>query len=306
MNTSFVYFSDTHARSSTPRCRKDKLYYAMQLKKIEEAMGIVKDVGIGIHGGDLFDSHNSSLQLLSDTASLFRGLVVNPGNHDFSGANTETLCRSGVGLLESLGIISYSKNISIFKDERIVFRSAPYMIKYPEDFYWFENKEPGKVYVVLAHDMLVPHWVPFPHQDIHTLKTNADLVLCSHFHAQYIEQVNDTWFVNSGPLDAQTVHEVKVKPAVAVIDIKGSGKVFPEFRYLKTTGYEVVEATEEEQKDMGLADGFVKEIQSLGVAEGQDVIQLAFKIGKESGYSDELVQRVVDRIKNSQKCVEAV
>lgn len=305
-----TYFNDTHLRVQRPTCRKDERFYEMQLTKLSEALSVAGDKApMRLHGGDLFHIFNSPLSLLNDVLPIIKGknLMVNAGNHDFPYGNAETIRRSGLGVLAAAGAASVLEPRDLFTDldfgVRVVIRSAPYMVTYPEDFYWFDKKEEGKTYIVMAHDMLSTKSCPFPHRQIKDVRTNADLVLCSHLHQQFVERVGDTWFVNSGPLDAQTVTERHTKPAVAVIELFKGGLVDkPRLEFLKTTGYEEVEATVEEEKDLGLADDFVRMVKDSSLADGADFQQAVIFVAKQAGYSDATVERVLARVKEAQTC----
>lgn len=302
-------FSDTHLRSSRPVSRKDKDYYPLQLKKFEEAVGISQQADICLHGGDLFHVDDSPLSLLYDVAPIVDNVhhfYTNPGNHDVAFCTMETFRRSGLGVISrTTKLISPIPDFAdtLIEVKGLVVRALPYQLRYDPAIYWFDKKEPGRTYVVVAHDLLTTHPVPYPHTEIKNLRTNADLVLCSHWHAQFLEKVNDTWFVNSGPLDGQKMHEKKIKPAVVLIDIN-AGKVTPRFEFLKTTGYEQFEAPEEVEAEIGLADGFVQQIKSDKVLDAMDLSQAILTLGRDNGYSDAVVQSVLRRIQQAQACAE--
>lgn len=309
MKRRFVYLSDTHLRSSRPSCRLDKGYYENQLEKWREVLQIASDHadGIIVHGGDLFHTHNSAISLLVDVCKSHNKfnevtLYSNVGNHDCDG-HVDTVWRSGLGLLHEYGLLSMPMPF-ISPVSGAVLKSEPYMISYPEEFYQLPEQMPGVIKMAMAHDYLTTRWVPFDHREIKDLKTNADIVLCSHWHSQFIERVGSTLFVNSGPLDAQKTTERHIKPAVVIVEVD-NGKVDARFHYLKTTGYEEIEVKEEEEKDLGLADGFVEELQKSNLADGADIHQAIRVVAKESGYSDSLIERVMKRVKDSQICVEA-
>jgi DNA repair exonuclease SbcCD nuclease subunit len=306
------YLSDTHLRASVPSCRRDKDFYALQLKKFEEALGILElHEAFALHGGDLFHISNSPLSLLHDVLPLLlnrsadaQSLWVNPGNHDFFGANQETMRRSALGVLEKAGALSLCpQDWALDKGAwKLRIKAAPYMLEYPEDFYWIQDRKPDEVWVVIAHDMLTTRPMPFPHKLLKDVRTNADIVLCGHWHSQFVQKVGNTWFVNSGPLDVQAVDQRHVKPAVALIDIVGPGDIEARLKFLKTTGYEEVEVVEQAEKDLGLAEDFVRAIRDGGLAEGADLEQAVIHVAKESGYSDATVARVLGRVKEAQIC----
>lgn len=298
----FIYLNDTHLRASRPSCRLDEGFYESQLEKMREVKEIKSEHGVPLlHGGDLFHVFNSPLSLISDATAYVRGWRVNPGNHDFVGANTDTMRRSALGVLSTTGVIELAQ--SERPSRRFCLKTAPYAISYPEDFYWIADRRPDEVWVVMAHDMLTTRPVPFPHKQIKDVRTNADIVLCSHWHSQFMEKVGNTWFVNSGPLDCQTITERHTKPAVVVVEQSVDGKFHPRFEFLKTTGYEKVEIKDEEERDLGLADDFIKEIKSAGLADGADFREAIIYVAKESGYTQSAIDRVLARIEQAQTCV---
>src|SRR3990167_11226284 len=105
----FIYFSDTHLRFSIPSCRTDENFYQVQFDKLKQVNKIIQDMKIDyvLHGGDLFDNHNPSLQLVHDFVEVVKQSkakwTINPGNHDIFGETTETLTRSGLGILQVSG-----------------------------------------------------------------------------------------------------------------------------------------------------------------------------------------------------------
>ena len=307
------YFSDTHLRSNRPSCRIDEDYYALQLRKFEEAMRLSSESDVSLHGGDFLHVHTPPLDLLSDVMRIlqfkgFKPLSVNPGNHDLFGATTDTLDRCGLGVLDASGYLKilHSYEQLLWSGQfKIILRSLPYQVQYPEEFYHFEAKSPDCVYIILAHDMLTTRFVPFPHKDIHTLKTNADVVLCSHWHSQFTERVGNTLFVNSGPLDAQTVVEKHIKPALVSLDIKAPDNISMQFKFLTTTGYERIAVSDEVQQDLGLADDFIQTLKISNVADGNDLQQLIETIAKEQGHSLGTVSRALNRVKEMQTCMGA-
>ena len=304
--TRLGYCNDSHLRSTRPSCRLDEQFYEKQLEKLDELVKIFTDEKIDEmqHGGDLFHVFNPVLSMVHAAAGILSKasypVYVNPGNHDIDSANISTLYRSALGVLEAAGVIHIGACQS--KDFNIL--SFPYALNVPESAYTMTRVE-GKVNTILTHDMLTTRdylnaeKLPlFPHKNIFKLETNADLVLCSHWHSQFLEKTNGTAFVNSGPLDTQTINERHVKPGVVIIDAE-KGKL-QEIRIvlLKTTGYEKVEVPQlsESLPETGLADSFVEELKNSGLADGADLEQVIRAAGTKKGYMDTVIELAINRV----------
>lgn len=229
--------SDPHLRTTTPACRKDKDFYQTQFSKLRQIEQLIRQhqVDYVVCGGDWFDTFAPSHQLIHDTlAFLNRSIakwIVTPGNHDIYGATTKTLSRSGLGILWQAGLVE----TAAFKDDLFLagsgtedlvvrVRLLPHSKSVDEKDFFFEKRE-NTLDILVPHMMLTTHWEPYPHTLITDVKTNAEVVVCSDWHAQFIQQVDKTWFVNSGPLTRQTTKEASLLPGVVSLSFDEKGKV---------------------------------------------------------------------------------
>lgn len=310
----FSYFNDSHLRTSTPSCRRDKEFYEGQLTKFQQALDAVEQSPYTFHGGDLFSLHDPAISLVYDAILLLRRrarkLLINPGNHDFFGAQEGTLRRSGLGLLMAADVIDLMISGEAAYQEaghpNVIVRSAPYQLEYSEKLYWFEKKQMDAIHVIMLHDMLTTREVIFPHRLISKVKTNADVVLCSHWHEPFIVKVGATWFINSGPLEIQSVGDVKLKPAVVHVDISSEGALVPSFEYLAHTGYEKVEASEKPlaAEDVVVGQEFIEHLKASVVTDGSDIPQAIRCIAQAAKSPVPVIERALERVEVAKKTLD--
>lgn len=308
-----LYGADFHLRASTPSCRKDSDFYKTQLDKLRQVVKIARDENVDyiLNGGDFFDSHDPTNRLMHDTMAILNQseahIIVNPGNHDIFGANTATLYRSGLGILWQAGLIeSYSGRTDTWLGDGVIVRFLPYSLSITEDDYNFKNKSTGVVHIIVNHDMLVTHFVPYPHKLVSELKTNADVVLCSHWHAQFLERPGkgDTLFLNPGPLSRQTTHEAKIEPSVAILDI-GPGSFSASLVRLDVRpSSEVIDLTKPDSEDKeGLAEQFLDALRQTSV-KTLDRQQLIQSVGEQNKFPTEVIRNGLERVQETEKTME--
>lgn len=313
----FLYLADTHLRTATPSCRLDRDFYVTQLAKLKHVVGLSNQLGIDyvVHGGDLFDTHDPTSRLLHDTMAILNTCdarwLVNPGNHDIFGANTATLNRSGLGLLWQAGLIETFSQQEDMELGDIVIRFLPYSLNYKEEDYHFEPKDGTKVYIVVTHAMLTTHFVPYPHTLITDLKTNADMVLCAHWHGQFTQKIRTTYFMNSGPLTRQTTFEARLQPSVGCIEILPSKKgpwseitVFGLKSIPCAPPEDVIDFSRLDLPDQtGLAEQFLHTLRFSSL-ETLDRQKLVREVGEKNGFESPVVEHSLTRLSTIEKTLE--
>ena len=217
----FAYLTDLHIKGVNPEHRLDNYPEAICLKLESFGWGIAQNgIQFVLIGGDVFDIPKVSNKLLGNVSRIMRNwrvpIYVLPGNHDIYGHNLSTLEHTSLGLLANAGVIHllirgqspYVFNImsdpdcpavSITAMEYIDDGSKCSDIYDPRDYQVDRMK--GDINIIAAHAMIMPN--PSPHFqciDIAGIETNADMILCGHFHQrfEYTNQ-NGTLFLNPGP-----------------------------------------------------------------------------------------------------------
>ena len=307
-------FSDTHLRASNPSCRKDSNFYETQMAKFKEVVELSKSLKVDavINGGDLFDLFDPVHSLMHDVMKILndKGNIpwyVNPGNHDQFAANPDTLDRSGLGILAQAGLIKIFKEpTDVWVAPDALVRFIPYRLDEHSAMYSFDKKDPMCAYIVSPHDLLSTHFVPYHHQLISELKTNSDFVLCSHWHAQFIEKHGNTVFANSGPLTRQTVNEAKLKPAVLLVETVGSIVNVTLVPIQHKPASEVIDETRTVVPEReGLAEQFLATLRTSAL-ESLDRQQLLRTIGQQKGFDARIVEHGLGRLKEIEKSVGVI
>jgi DNA repair exonuclease SbcCD nuclease subunit len=299
----------------------DKDFYERQFLKLAQILHLAKKVKASafLHGGDFFDSYEPTLRLLHNMISTLKGVdipwLINPGNHDVFGANMESLRRSGLGILAEAGrAITFPKQQDVtFDGERVIVRFIPYTIVMNPEAYVFEDKHPSKVYILVPHEMITTHFVPFPHTLYTDVKTNADVVLCSHWHSQFnLTRKDGIRFVNSGPLTRQTTHEAKLKPAVVVLEVTPEDEIVKKsinvelFHLVVPEAKDVIDLTVDSPAAMeGIAEQFMSVLRD-GALEGVDRQKLVRLVGEKHGFTTLVIENGLVRVQAAERVMESV
>lgn len=237
-----LFFTDTHIRGTTPKNRKDIFVDTIEQKLIE-INHIIKEnnVDFVLHGGDLFDRPDISIAVASRFAMILDKIPVPfyliSGNHDIYGHNPETVNRTMLGLLDTLGVVKLIKNgekIILKKDNiKVQLTGQPYVydIDTPDhlDYYLLKEKDDDVNYSIhMVHGMLLdrPFIKGIPYTLIDDIKdTLADITLSGHYHAGFkLTNINGKYFINPGSLVRITnsLKEIERIPQVVLIDLEKS------------------------------------------------------------------------------------
>jgi|LFRM01.1.fsa_nt_gb DNA repair exonuclease SbcCD nuclease subunit len=235
-----LYFTDTHIRGTTPKNRKDDYPQTLE-NKFMEILKIIKDKNVDfvIHGGDLFDRPDISVSVVSRFANILNQIKVPiymvSGNHDIYGHNPQTVNRTMVGLLNSLGIINIIDDLGkiiLEKDNiKVQLTGQPYIYNIDDinnrSYYLVDHIDPGIDYSIhLVHGMLLdkPFIKGIPYTLIDDIKTTkADITLSGHYHSGYKKTIIDNkYFINPGSIVRITnsLREMERQPQVALIDLE--------------------------------------------------------------------------------------
>ena len=303
-----LYVADSHFRKSIPSCRIDSDFYGNQLAKLKRVCVLARQhqVDYVLHGGDLFDESDTPLQLINDVMDILKDArlkwIVNPGNHDIFGANLATLTRSGLGILWKAGVIDIGCGIETRElDKSVVLRMIPYMMSVDPALYQFTAYDHSKIHIIMTHDMLTTFPVPFQHTELKNVNTNADLVLCSHWHSQFKERPNTTTFINPGPLVRQTVNEVNQKPSVCLINTNPASVQFLEVKHEPAS--KVIKIPEVQSPMNETATQFLQTVASASF-EKVDRQQLVRKVGEQLKCKESVIEAALGRVVEAETALE--
>jgi len=220
----FLVLNDSHIQGKNSRNYIGD-YYSDCLKQLDETIELSKDCQFIIHLGDVFDSAVVANTIVDDVvdrieASMKTWLIL-PGNHDMIGHNWEN--SGGTSLAHIFRRSQYIKLLTELEKSNYNIKGYPYYHAIEEDI---KNnglliKRDMRFTIAATHAFISIK--PFRDDVLHVvakdIKTNFDLVLCSHVHQDTgITQIGNTQFLNIGAWGRLATTEVNHIPKVAIID----------------------------------------------------------------------------------------
>ena len=236
-----LHVTDTHGTAKNPSGRLDVFYVAV-IKKFLELTETIKreQVDFVIHTGDLFHSPRVSLKFAGKIAEIMNSwgvpIYVTPGNHDLDGYNLQTVDQTMLGFLSKNGTIQLltrgdAEAFSVIgasgKEYELLVEGQEYYDGIDHGFADDYQISPhtADFSIMAAHGMLMeaPFFPDLPHTLIKDVVTDADIVLCGHYHPGFKEvQQNGTWFFNPGSalrLEATAYNQTNM-PRYLLMDIE--------------------------------------------------------------------------------------
>lgn len=292
---------DTHFRAKNSVHRIGNMYQDI-MAKLDEVIELSKSCDIVIHDGDVFDSPYVSNSVIDDVIDKIEKAnipwYITVGNHDMSGANWETSKSSGLAhtfrrskLIHELKELSY---------QGIYIKSFPYYYACEEDIKKNGLLHDKKDVFTIASTHAFISIKPFLKQVLHVqakdVKTNFDLVLCSHFHDVFNETRGETLFVNSGSLCRLSITERKHKPQVIIIDTEDRSVHFRELKSAKPFD-KIFDMSKVDEKKIFNADieKFIKSIESTQFQE-MSITGMINQIAKEEKVDKKVVELIFNKI----------
>jgi DNA repair exonuclease SbcCD nuclease subunit len=224
----FLFLTDSHFRSDSPKLRIDNAYN-VQFQKLGEILTLVReyDIDAVLHGGDFFDTKKPPHELVADMIDWCKHIgipiFVVIGNHDVTGYNLDSVRNSGLGVLLEAGAVHELKE-EVYKKENLILRGIHHSNVIDKKQYAFDSKYADYTKIVMTHNMIIPV-DSMPYDFVHpkdlTCDVNADLVLCGHYHIPFdwTDKKTKTRWVNLGPLCRWTISEQNHIPQVMLIEV---------------------------------------------------------------------------------------
>lgn len=302
-----LFLTDTHYRNDTPKSRIDDILKA-QLQELGEIAELVHehDVDAIIHGGDFFDTKNPPHKLVVDLIAWCKHIEVPIyvciGNHDVTGYNLDSVKNSGLGVLFE----SYAAeplNEKVFEKEKIVLRGV-HSTKDFKFLYEFDKKYDGWTKIALSHNYIIPSdTMPFDFIHPKDIPSNADFVLCGHYHVPFDYSTSTTRWINPGALSRWTISERDRKPTVLLLNIV-DGKTTVEYIELKSSRpgcelFDVEELALEKARDADISS-FVKSLEQTDF-KNVDVEQVVLKIGREQAIPEAVLNLALKKIREAKE-----
>lgn len=221
-----LFIGDTHFRRHSSRYRVDQ-FYENQINKLEQILklGQAENAAGFVFLGDVFNTPREPYELTSDILARLRSSTIPSytimGNHDIIGYNLSTLRKSPLGILVKSGAMTLLEKDLEFAEEKLVLKGIHYTSTYDEKAYNF-NKYENYLRVVATHNMIIPQEsAPFDFIHPDTIKTDANLVFCGHYHLPFDYIANNsalrTRYINPGVPIRWTTNEASMSPKIAVL-----------------------------------------------------------------------------------------
>lgn len=217
--------NDTHITGKNPICRIDNLPDT-QWNKWEEVVSIANKYNVPIvSAGDIFNVPLIANSILTKLGEILDKLI-NPfyfvfGNHDLMYHSFDMIDRVSLGVLWANN--QKVKHISEFESD--------YGISWDFCDWNQELTETGSKYL-LIHQAVVNNeliggktsWIKGDKEFSRNIEDDKslqkyELILCGHWHNQYVINYGKTKIINSGPLIRRTIDEKRI-PTIQLINIE--------------------------------------------------------------------------------------
>lgn len=303
----FLFITDTHYRSCAPSSRIDD-WYSDQLRDLEDVLDVAKTAGAQyiIHGGDFFHTHHPSLKLVGDVAAVLKTssipLYTAIGNHDIRGYSLQSVENSGLGVLFSTGVV-HRLDVLDVSAENVVLKGAHTVLDVKTD-YVFEPEWASRVKIVVSHNYIIPaDSMPFGFVHPKDVATNAQLVLCGHYHQpfEYVDAAT-TW-LNPGAISRWSVSERDHRPKGVLVTVE-SGKIMWEQIFLPhaPSGATLFDIAKHKEQ-AALEEKLEKFAQQLGALEvrGDNVEELVRAYGASKRMDEAVVSLAVAKVQEARE-----
>ena len=230
----YLIYTDAHAKGVNPKSRTDN-YYQSWLTKYREVFSIAKEnkVRAIIDGGDLLDIPNVADSIVDDILDIIEEFQIPVwalwGNHNQIGHNTEN--SKNTSFSHMLRRCKLLRELQEFGTDNYIIKGFEYYHTVEEDIkkegIFFEPaldiyKESFKQAwkIAICHVMITP--TPFFKDAAYIvpedIETNADLIVCGHFHHPWQKKVGNTQFVNPGCFGRTSISMYDIEPSVVLLD----------------------------------------------------------------------------------------
>lgn len=306
----FLFLTDTHYRDDKPKGRTDDIMKA-QFDELGEVLEICRDEDVDavLHGGDFFNtkkpSHRLVVHILDWCKLLARPVIGVIGNHDITGYNLESVENSGLGVLFESGAVE-RLDAAEWEKDKIVIKAVHSSLKFETD-YMFDSKYDDYVKIIISHNYVIPA-DDMPWGFIHPkdIKTNANLVLCGHYHTPFDYSDGKTRWINPGSISRWKLTERDHIPQVLLITVeKGEAKVV--YQPLKTAkpGNEIfdldtVEAQKQQERNIAQFAQSLEETSFQDI----DIEQVVLTKGKEQDVPVPILDLILKKIREAKEVLK--
>lgn len=217
-----LLFADSHISGRNPRSRIDN-YYQSCLQKFDEIIELSKKVDIIICVGDFWDSPIVANTLVDDILDRIeenkKDFYFIYGSHDTLNYNIE--CSASASLSHMIRRSKYVKHLKEIEDKNIYIKGCDCIFQGDQlikDNGIIHNSD-KKFTLVITHQFITikPFLKEVLHVQAKDIKTNYDIIYCSHFHYSFDETINGHRFINLNSIGRTDIRE-QHQPQIAILN----------------------------------------------------------------------------------------
>lgn len=213
-----LHITDSHGTVKSPESRTD-LFYLTFLRKFAEITYIVKlhKIDMVLHTGDLFNLSRVSNKFMGQVAEIIKSwgvpLYVVPGNHDIDGYTIDTIDQTSLGLLAKTDVLTLLTRDNPIRinvpqqnksDITVAISGQEYYANIDTgDMSDFEMRQDEADINILAIHGYIADTPQHPNIRCTYPKdiiTDADIILCGHYHRSFAMDVGDVAYYNPGSM----------------------------------------------------------------------------------------------------------
>lgn len=306
----FLFLTDTHYRDDKPKGRTDDIMQS-QFEELGEILQIChkEDVNVVLHGGDFFNTKKPSHQLVAHILSWIKSLntpVIGViGNHDVTGYNLDSVNNSGLGVLFESGAVERLDNL-VFEKDKVVIKAVHSSLNFDKD-YMFGTEFDGYTKIIISHNYVIPaDSMPWGFIHPKDIKTNADLVLCGHYHVPYDYTGDGVRWINPGAVSRWKITERDHTPQVLLITVD-AGKLTVSYVKLKSakSGSEIfdIETVAIQKQQERNIEAFANSLNEISF-QGIDIEKIAKTAGIDQGIPSDVLEVALKKLREAKEVLK--
>ena len=307
----FLFYTDTHYKDNAPKGRLDNIMDS-QFDELKDILELSREYEVDflLHGGDFFDNRKPSHQLVVHLLDWFKLLHLPVytviGNHDLLGYNLDSVKNSGLGVLLESGAVEKVDEHLQWDDSKVVIKSVHSTLEF-EKQYIFDDRYKDYLKIVVSHNYVIPsESMPFGFIHPKDIQTNADLVLCGHYHTSFDHIEGNTRWINPGSVSRWSTADRNKLPQALLIEVTGQEY---NIKYLPLKSakpgseifdIELIEANKQHDKDI---EAFAKSLESVSF-QAVDIESMIKQVGSEQAIEKPILDIILNKITEAKEVLK--
>jgi DNA repair exonuclease SbcCD nuclease subunit len=300
----YILINDLHFTGRNSKYRLGN-YKEDLLLKFDEILEIAlkNAVDVLIFTGDLTETESptySVIDALIDRVERKKVLTYHLlGNHCLLNGSIEN--SEGTALYHAIKRSSYFKYLTEINEKDHIINGIEYSIGVEQGLsekgIYFSDENKWKI--AITHCMITPK--PFFKEVAHVvckdIKTNADIVICSHYHHPFKSKANNTEFINAGCVGRLNIDEHDIEPSVLLLDTEKRSYKIIKLKSAKA-GSEIFDLTKynELKDDKKSLSEFITSLNTVNFQK-MDIVEQISAVCNENDIKDYLIGKTKE-IKN--------